>query len=188
MNVFVRLGVPALAIIGLAIAPIGDRAAVSQERQGCFIVDRFGNLIKLDDICPTPEPFESGGLGTGDIQVTLRWSTADDLDLSVTGPNGVEVSWENPGFGGAGGQLDRDDNANCEAVTNTPIENVFWPVGVAPDGEYRVEVTLFERCATGAAPVNFELQVLTLGATDVIQGAVSDIDAPFTHTFSLPGN
>ncbi|MGK7889673.1 MAG: hypothetical protein AB4042_10090 [Leptolyngbyaceae cyanobacterium] len=186
MNVFVRLGVLTLTTAGLAIAPIREHPAVSQERQGCFIVDPFGDLVDLNDICPTPEPFEGPGLGSGDVQVTLRWSTTDDLDLSVIGPDGVRVYWDNTGIGGTGGQLDRDDNAECIALADSPIENIFWPVGFAPEGEYIVEVELFQRCANEAGPIDFELQILTLGATDIIQGSIDDDDFLFTHIFSIP--
>ncbi|NEQ98468.1 MAG: hypothetical protein F6K30_17405 [Cyanothece sp. SIO2G6] len=191
MNVFVRLVVPAFATTSLAIALVGTRAAVGQERQGCFVVDPFQGLVELDDICPTPEPFilpstGANSLGTGDVQVTLRWATIDDLDLAVTGPDGVTVFWENPGVSGLGGQLDQDDNSECLTLTNSPVENIFWPVGAAPNGEYFVEVALFQRCGSGSDPIDFELQILTLGMTDVVQGTVDDANPSFSYTFLLP--
>ena len=36
---------------------------------------------------PTPEP----ELGTGDVQVTLRWSSSADIDLHVFEPDGTEI-------------------------------------------------------------------------------------------------
>lgn len=191
MNGFVRLVVPAFATASLAIALVETRAAVGQERQGCFVVDPFQGLVELDDICPTPEPFilpstGENSLGSGDVQVTLRWATIDDLDLAVIGPDGVKVYWDNPGVGGAGGQLDRDDNSECLTLTNSPVENIFWPVGVAPNGEYFVEVELFQRCGAGPDPIDFELQILTLGATDIVRGSVDDANPFFSHTFFLP--
>ena len=169
----------------------GDTATMAQERQGCFMVDASQQLVELDDICPTPPPFlvsGSGeeGLGTGDIQVTLRWATTDDLDLAVTGADGQRIDWEFPGPSGTGGTLDRDDNSSCVTQTQSPIENIFWPPGQAPNGSYTIEVNLFQRCAFSSEPIDFEIRLLVQGTTDTITGTVSD-DAPtFTYDFSLP--
>src|SRR5205085_2107616 len=35
-------------------------------------------------------------LGTGDVQVTLRWSGTSDLDLHVTDPAGAEINFSTP--------------------------------------------------------------------------------------------
>lgn len=165
---------------------------VAQERQGCFMVDPIAQFVDLDDICPTPPLFSvsapsSDGLGTGDIQVTLRWATVDDLDLFVTGPDGVSVNWENPGPSPSGGQLDRDDNAGCVTMTQSPIENVFWPQGSAPEGQYSINVELFTRCDLNSeAPIDFEIRLLLQGEIETITGTVDDDNFTFTHTFALP--
>ena len=164
---------------------------VAQERQGCFLVGPGRQVIDLNDICPTPPPFLLTGpsdesLGTGDIQVTLRWATTDDVDLAVTGPDGRRVSWENPGLGGSGGILDRDDNSSCVALTQSPIENVYWPTGGAPEGNYSIDVTLFQRCAVSSEPISFEVRLLVQGTTETLTGTVSDSTPTFSHEFSLP--
>ncbi|NJO20006.1 MAG: hypothetical protein HC838_08025 [Spirulinaceae cyanobacterium RM2_2_10] len=81
----------------------------SQEHPGCFMVEQDGEFIDLDRLCPTPPAVEiesdSGEepvLGTGDVQVTLRWSTLDDLDLGVTDPSGERVNYENNSIASGG--------------------------------------------------------------------------------------
>jgi hypothetical protein len=82
-------------------------------------------------------------LGTGDVQVTLEWFSNADLDLAVTDPTGDRISFSNRGPTATGGQLDVDSNVGCPADTDSGVENVFWPPGGAPAGEYLVEVTGF---------------------------------------------
>ncbi|HYN88710.1 MAG TPA: hypothetical protein VER55_09275, partial [Ardenticatenaceae bacterium] len=76
-------------------------------------------------------------LGTGDVQVTLRWDNPADLDLHVVDPAGEEISYGHP-VAQSGGQLDVDANIGCQ--DDLRVENVFWPSGGAPTGTYQVEV------------------------------------------------
>jgi hypothetical protein len=95
--------------------------------------------------CTQPEP----ELGTGDIQITLRWESSADLDLHVTEPNGTEIWYSDKGPTSTGGRLDVDSNVGCEE--NGSVENVFWPVGQAPEGRFQVEVDGYrvEGCGGG---------------------------------------
>ena len=122
-----------------------------------------------------PHPTGDGaeeGLGTGDVQVTLRWSTAVDLDLSVTDPSGLLVSFSQPSIA-SGGQLDRDANYPCSSATTSPVENVFWPPGGAPAGPYRFTVTYRTGCGTEPAQA-YELTIRFGG--EVVQQVTSTID------------
>jgi hypothetical protein len=96
-------------------------------------------------------------LGTGDVQVTLRWSTAADIDLSVVDPFGEEI-WFNHRTSNSGGELDVDANADCMERKLDPVENVYWPTGLAPSGEYQVYVNYFAACEN-AGPTRFEVVV-----------------------------
>ncbi|MEM9217508.1 MAG: hypothetical protein AAGD25_24605 [Cyanobacteria bacterium P01_F01_bin.150] len=181
-----------IVVVSALVALAGHASTViAQERQGCFMVEPGRQVIGLEDICPTPPPFlimgpSEASLGTGDIQVTLRWATTDDVDLAVTGPDGQRIFWENPGPSGTGGILDRDDNSSCEVMTQSPIENVYWPTGQAPDGDYSIEVSLFQRCAVSIEPINFEVRLLVQGTTETLTGSVSESSPTFTHSFSVP--
>jgi|GEM_PF-2497095 len=71
--------------------------------------------------------------GTGDVQVTLTWDNTSDVDLWVTDPNGESVGFRNKTVR-SGGHLDVDDTDGYGP------ENIFWPRGKAPAGEYKVYV------------------------------------------------
>lgn len=170
-----------LLLAGAALL-LGD-SSHAQERQGCFMIDPFNRFVDLNEICP------SGGgltLGTGDIQATLRWASTDDLDLAVIDPNGDEVSFFNATVP-SGGQLDVDANAGCLGeLTQTPVENVFWPPSEAPSGDYSVAVRLFERCVSGAEAIPFEVTLLVQGTAETLSGSVSDASPMMEFAFSVP--
>lgn len=176
-----------LSAVLLPLFGLNEQPAAAQERQGCFMVDDTGLLIDLSNICPTPRQIEVAGtptLGTGDIQVTLRWATTDDLDLAVTDPSGQTVAFFNPSVG-SGGQLDVDANAGCGSPSQTPIENIFWPPSEAPQGEYSIEVNLFSRCG-GGGPIPFSLTLLVQGETQNLSGSVDEQNPIVRFPFSLP--
>ena len=96
-------------------------------------------------------------LGTGDVQITLSWNNAADLDLHVVDPNG-EWIWYNHRTASSGGQLDVDANRDCSEFRPSPIENIFWPIGRAPRGEYKVAVVYFKECSY-SGPTNYKVEV-----------------------------
>jgi hypothetical protein len=122
--------------------------------------------------------------GVGDVKITLSFEPIHDLDLHVFEPGGAEISFQHP-TSPAGGKLDLDSGANCRAsVANA--ENIFWPPGAAPAGEYRVTVHEFEQCDRGA--IDFTVRIEN-GAlvdtyrntfTDRAEGSVIEV-ARFTH-------
>jgi hypothetical protein len=180
-----------LTVISAIILPVvgsSDQLAIAQERQGCYMVNDRGALLDLSEICPSPTfvvtETTTEGLGTGDIQVTLRWASTDDLDLEVIDPNGDTVAYYNPSIP-SGGQLDVDANAACGGTTTQPIENVFWPISEAPSGSYTIRVNLFARCdgSTGAIP--FEVRLLTRGNIETLSGSVDDASTTSSFPFSL---
>ena len=83
-------------------------------------------------------------VGNGDVQISVSWSGASDVDLRVTDPSGEEVFFGNL-TSASGGTLDLDSNAAC-TIDNKNNENIVWPVGGAPRGEYRVVVDYWSDC------------------------------------------
>lgn len=83
-------------------------------------------------------------VGTGDVQVSVSWTGASDVDLHVVDPGGDEVYWANRTVA-SGGELDLDSNPAC-TIDNTNNENIVWPVGAAPSGEYRVFLEYWSDC------------------------------------------
>lgn len=99
-------------------------------------------------------------LGTGDVQVTLSWATGADLDIYVVDPSGEVIYYDNP-TSASGGQFDRDDNYDCEFDSSpNSAENIYWPTGTAPSGQYQTYVRLWSTCGTTAA---WELTVIVNG-------------------------
>jgi hypothetical protein len=111
-------------------------------------------------------------LGTGDVQVTLRWDNTADLDLHVIDPAAEEI-WFGSSSSTSGGQLDVDANAGCSG--DPPVENIYWPTGGAPSGTYQVSVVYYGPC-DASGPVNYEVTILVDGQTvDVHNGTLTSV-------------
>ena len=157
---------------------VGDPALAQPNHGGCYVEDESGKIYDLSGLCVTPtDPTVEPVLQTGDVQVTLRWNTNDDLDLIVVDPNGNIVDFGNP-TSPSGGQLDVDANGFCETESFDPVENIFWPTGSAPDGEYLAYVTLAIPCSLE------ELASADVGAASV---AYEDLAVPYTLTILIEG-
>ncbi len=75
-------------------------------------------------------------LQTGEVHITLTWDNATDVDLHVIEPSGEEIFFSHKSSA-TGGQLDVDD------IDGFGPENIFWPEGRAPSGQYIVDVVYF---------------------------------------------
>jgi hypothetical protein len=109
---------------------------------------------------------EEPPLGTGDVQVTLTWDTNSDIDLYVRDPNGDVVYFGNTQVP-SGGRLDRDDIGACDNRGGAGMgpENVFWPDGMAPTGEYAFSVDYFSGCPEDV-PTHWQVVVKRSGQPD----------------------
>jgi hypothetical protein len=89
-------------------------------------------------------------VGTGDVQATVVWGGDSDVDLHVVDPSGEEIFFSAP-TSASGGQLDHDDIPGCGSGPGTHVENIFWPTGRAPSGEYRAYLVLYNVCTDGGS-------------------------------------
>lgn len=96
-------------------------------------------------------------VGNGDVQVSISWTGASDVDLHVIDPSGEEVYFGNL-TSASGGRLDLDSNAGCQ-IDNKNNENIVWPVGGAPSGEYRVVVDYWDDCGVARSDYVVTVQV-----------------------------
>ena len=162
-------GIMTVALGGMAV-----RTALAQtSHSGCYIEDDNGEIYDLGALCTTPtESTVEPVLQTGDVQVTLRWASGDDLDLIVVDPAGSIVDFSSP-TSPSGGQLDVDANGFCQTQSFAPVENIFWPTGGAPEGDYLAYVTLAIPCSLEA-----------LANTDVAAAntAYDTLQVPYTLT------
>lgn len=133
-----------------------------------------------------PEPTPIAGLGSGEVQITLLWYSRVDLDLHATTPSGVTIFYENRAPQ-SGGFLDRDSNGFCATAVSNPIENIYWPVGTAEDGEYSVNVVYFSECLEDQGEQAFELIVRANGRViEQVFGTVSPGDDTEVLRFQYP--
>lgn len=121
----------------------------------------------------------SEALGGGDVQVRLRWHSDADLDLHVIDPWGDEVYFGNSVVD-SGGELDRDSNAGCGEALDAPVENVTWPRGEAPRGQYHAYVVVYDDCYTD--DLSWDLQVSVGGRVVLSDAGYGDSDA---YAFSV---
>jgi hypothetical protein len=113
-------------------------------------------------------------MGTGQIQIALIWTGAPDVDLYVYAPNGEVLSYQNKSVP-SGGFLDRDDTDGFGP------ENIAWPPGRAPKGEYKIAVQLFN-----GDSANFTVYALINGQKKEFKGTlIGEKSTKVVHTFRL---
>jgi hypothetical protein len=130
-------------------------------------------------------------VGTGDIQISVAWDDTSDVDLHVIDPSGEEISFSHR-TAASGGRLDLDGNAACGrnqiGTTSAFVsnENVVWPTGMAPSGDYRVILDYWSAC--GNPSTDYVVTVQRTGSdpqiftgTFVGSGAPSDTVTTFTY-------
>ncbi len=121
---------------------------------------------------------ETGNLAWNDIEVTLRWTGPADLDLTVTEPNGTAIYYGWP-ESGTGGRLSADAGYPCSPGADERVEQVAWPTGQAPLGEYLVRIDMFDAC--GAEETAWTLTVRLNGQAALRR---SGDTTPREYTFS----
>lgn len=96
-------------------------------------------------------------VGTGEVQVSVSWDAASDVDLHVVDPAGDEVFY-GMSLVASGGNLDLDSNVAC-LIDNTNNENITWPT--APEGTYVVRLDYYLGC--GVDETNYVVTVQRVG-------------------------
>jgi len=118
------------------------------------------------------------GAKTGDVAISLAWDSRHDLDLHVIPPGGEEI-WFSHKKSKCGGELDVDMNVKGESTT--PVENIYWPIGGAPPGHYKVYVQnyAFHGPHTGST-VDFRVQVKVGDDIKIHKGVTTGVKANTT--------
>lgn len=179
------------------VAVAGDNGHFTQTAQandaGVFsIAVTLNSSVDVETISVSVAPVDADGdvgdyadidldvvtTGTGDVKVTLSFDQDTDLDLHVIEPGGARI-YHTATMSATGGTLDLDSNPQC-VIDGTNIENIFWPTGAAPKGEYVVEVDYYEACVSD--PVNFTVTVTVGGSlADTIEGMFEADEAGGTN-------
>ena len=183
---FAATAVPsAVASVMASVIATPALAQVPNADLACYLNSPDGVQFDLSALCSGyTEAATEVVLQTGDVQVTLRWDSADDLDLYVRDPAGDEVFFGNPSIP-SGGLLDVDANAGCDVRMASPVENIFWPTGEGAPGDYVVTVDLFSYCGA-EAPISFTLTTLIQGVTQTQSGTVSADQTSVSFPFTFP--
>jgi hypothetical protein len=118
-------------------------------------------------------------VGGGDVQVSVSFDQDVDIDLHVLEPNtsGQAIDYCAPAGGcelyygdkscPSGGQLDLDSNAAC-GIDGINNENIFWPEGQAPIGNYTVKVAFWSDCCNCGS--NYTVTIQYCGFVEVYEG------------------
>ena len=116
------------------------------------------------------------GAKSSDVQVSLMWNNYNDLDLHIVCPSGERIHGGNK-TSACGGVLDVD--ANVRAETRKPVENVFWPEGTAPGGQYHVYVHYYQKHKKRRSkdPTTFQIIVNSGGETTEYTAELSKGDS-----------
>lgn len=104
------------------------------------------------------------------LRVSLSWQnpSTPNLDLIVRDPLGHEVSARTPRVA-SGGQLDFDDR--CAPVAGGGPENVSWPAGGAPEGEYELRISYVDSCGE-SLPTAWQIVLQIDGEEQVLRGTI----------------
>lgn len=111
----------------------------------------------------------AAGAQFGDPQFSLMWNNLNDLDLHVIDPAGAHISYRNR-ESPSGGALDVD--ANADFMTERPVENIYWPPGHAPRGDYQVYVHHYAN-KSAPDPTPYTLRIVMNGRVREFRGALS---------------
>jgi hypothetical protein len=115
---------------------------------------------------PVNVPTQGRTVGSGDVQVSLSWNAASDVDLHVVDPTGEEIYYGHR-TSASGGVLDLDSNAAC-SIDGAQNENITWPIGRAPAGTYTVRVDYWSSC--GVPRTDYVVRVSNGRSSQVYQG------------------
>lgn len=126
-------------------------------------------LFETDD--DLTQRLEQAGAQFGDPQFSLAWNNRNDLDLHVIDPAGNHI-WFRQRTSPTGGKLDVDANADRMRLTNSPVENIYWPPGRAPEGNYVVYVHHFANHGD-RDPTPYTLRITMKGRVREFRGSLS---------------
>jgi hypothetical protein len=111
------------------------------------------------------------GAGGGDIQISLSWHNFNDLDLHCIDPAGEEIFFGHRRSVRTGGELDIDQNASVP-YNMSPVENIYWPMGGAPSGLYRISVVYYAP-HSGIDATAFMVRTVVRGRTNYFRSTIS---------------
>jgi Ca-activated chloride channel family protein len=136
-----------------------------------FRKDYTNRVLFLSDGTEMSARLAGAGAKTGDVRVSLMWNNYNDLDLHVIAPSREEIYYSHR-RSRCGGVLDVDMNAGGPE-SNTPVENIYWPKGGAPKGQYSVIVQNYAYHRRVGRITKFTVEVFNRGEVSQYTGTIS---------------
>lgn len=167
-----------ILLVGVLLAVTAGAVLASAWMVGLINLDRFADIANLPNGDARQRELEDllrvKGAKSGDVQISLQWFNKNDLDLEVVPPNEDKLFYnrrESP----SGGKLDIDMNIAYETASNRAVENVFWPVGRAPKGRYKVYVVHFNNHQRPDTqdPTRYSVRILVRGQPRWLHGEIT---------------
>lgn len=143
-------------------------------------------LLMTASTASIPQDVLDLGLPTGDVQVTLLWSTNADLQLLVRDPSGAAVFDDDLDIP-SGGRMFSQGNVNCTIPLTTPVSHTYWPTRLGRGGNYEIEVWYQNECGD-TRPVNATLYVSVYGQTIGTIPITPRPNERFVTSFSIDAN
>ena len=149
--------------IRLRTLPVGGTYTVIASRYGRDLGGTEGNfnLTLSQQSSETVSELAALNLPSGDVEVSLLWSTAADLQLLVRDPRGNSVYDDFPTTA-YGASLALAGNVGCSSDLESPVSHIYWPSGSAIPGWYEVEIWYQDTCGD-TTPVAFTLYITVRG-------------------------
>jgi hypothetical protein len=122
------------------------------------------------------------------VQILLSWNNYNDLDLICTDPENNSVWYKNKRTP-SGGFLEIDMNVEYPD-SKTPIENIYWKPGSAPEGTYNVYL-MYYRKHTDIDETPYSIKVKYGEKTEDYSGVIKKADNTIhicTFTLGTAGN
>lgn len=159
-----------------AIVPGGGSILEAGLEMGCQQVlanyrgDYTNRVLFLSDGTENSSRLRRTGAETGDVRISLLWDNRNDLDLYVIEPSGDCIFYGNTVSRVTGGMLDVDVNVRGE--TTKPVENIFWPKGMVPEGRLRVFVQLYGFHEPHGMDTNYAVEIYNRGEYQRFKGTI----------------
>jgi Ca-activated chloride channel family protein len=131
-----------------------------------FRGEYVNRVLFLSDGTEMSARLRGAGAKSGDVRVSLLWNNFNDLDLHVIDPFGEEIFYGRKRSQSLG-ELDVDMNASGRQ-SEKPVENIYWPLGKAPAGHYRVRVKMYANREHRNTP--FSVEVLNKSEVSAFEG------------------
>ena len=167
----------------LAAAEAARLAEIEAAREAEAIQSKQAAKAAMKEL---KERLEREGARSSDVQVSLMWNNFNDLDLHIVCPSGERIHGGNK-ISKCGGELDVD--ANVRPESKKPVENVYWPEGTAPAGQYQVYVHHYKKHKKRRSkdPTKFQLIVNSVGDVMEYKAALTHGDPiMLVATFEVP--